>query len=72
MSAEVGQIGCVAPRRPRALEASVLRNPEDRKGRPARLVFGDALPEEIEIFPRPERSHGWTGAEGDEAQSLRR
>jgi hypothetical protein len=49
-----------------AMEAGVLRNLEDRKGRPARLVLGDPLPEEIEILPRPERLHGCSGAEGDE------
>lgn len=49
-----------------AMQAGVLRNLEDRKGRPAQLVLGDPLPEEIEILPRPERLHGCTGAEGDE------
>jgi hypothetical protein len=52
-----------------AMEAGVLRNLEDRKGRPARLVLGDPLPEEIEILPRPERLHGCSGAEGDEHAS---
>jgi hypothetical protein len=49
-----------------AMEAGVLRNLEARKGRPARLVLGDTLPEELEILPRPERLHGCTGAEWDE------
>jgi len=52
-----------------AMEAGVLRNLEDRMGRPARLVLGDPLPEEIEILPRPERLHGCTGAERDEHAS---
>jgi hypothetical protein len=52
-----------------AMDAGLLRNREDRKGRPARLVLGDPLPEEIEILPRPERLHGCTGAEGDEHAS---
>src|SRR5262249_21699249 len=43
-----------------ALDAGVLRNLEDRKGKPARLVLGDPLPEEIELLPRPERLHGCT------------
>jgi hypothetical protein len=38
-----------------ALEAGYLRNLEERGGRPARLVLGDALPEEVEILPLPER-----------------
>lgn len=48
-----------------ALDAGVLRNLEDRKGRPARLVLGDPLPEEIELLPSPERLHGCTVADGD-------
>jgi hypothetical protein len=50
-----------------ALDAGVLRNLEDRKGRPARLVLGDALPEEIELLPKPERLHGCTVAAGGNA-----
>jgi hypothetical protein len=38
-----------------AVDAGLLRNQEDRKGRPARLVLGDPLPEEIEVLPMPER-----------------
>jgi hypothetical protein len=48
-----------------ALDAGVLRNLEDRKGRPARLVLGESLPEEIELLPKPERLHGCTVVEGD-------
>jgi hypothetical protein len=48
-----------------ALDAGVLRKLEDRKGRPARLVLGDALPEEIELLPKPERLHGCSVAQGD-------
>jgi hypothetical protein len=43
-----------------ALDAGVLRNLEDRKGRPARLVLGEALPEDIELLPKPDRLHGCT------------
>jgi hypothetical protein len=50
-----------------ALQAGVLRNLEDRKGRPARLVLGDPLPEEIELLPKPERLHGCAVVEGDNA-----
>ena len=46
-----------------AMEAGVLRNLEDRKGRPARLVLGDPLPKEIELLPKPERLHGCAVAE---------
>jgi hypothetical protein len=37
-----------------ALEGGYLRNLEDRKGRPARLVIGDDLPEDMEILPTVE------------------
>jgi hypothetical protein len=37
-----------------ALDAGFLKNEEDRKGRPARLVLGDPLPEDREVLPRPE------------------
>jgi hypothetical protein len=50
-----------------ASEAGVLRNLEDRKGRPARLVLGDPLPEEIELLPKPERLRGCAVAKGDNA-----
>jgi hypothetical protein len=48
-----------------AVDAGVLRNLEDRKGRPARLVLGEPLPEEIELLPRPERLHGCMIADTD-------
>jgi len=41
-----------------AVDAGLLRNLEERKGRPARLVLGDPLPEEIELLPKAERLHG--------------
>jgi len=48
-----------------AVDAGFLRNLEDRKGRPARLVIGDPLPEEVELLPQPQRLHGCTVEEGD-------
>jgi hypothetical protein len=48
-----------------ALDAGLLRNLEDRKGRPARLVLGDPLPDEIELLPTPARLHGCTVDGGD-------
>jgi hypothetical protein len=52
-----------------ALDAGVLRNLEERKGKPARLVLGDPLPEEIELLPKPERLHGCTVDETDNRSS---
>jgi uncharacterized membrane protein len=52
-----------------ALDAGVLRNLEDRKGKPARLVLGDPLPEEIELLPKPEQLHGCTVGETDKRSS---
>jgi hypothetical protein len=37
-----------------AIDRGYLTNREDRRGRPARLVLGDPLPDEQEILPRPE------------------
>jgi hypothetical protein len=45
-----------------AMDRGYLKNLEDRKGRPARLVPGDALPADIEILPTPERLQGCTVA----------
>lgn len=41
-----------------AMDRGYIRNLEDRKGRPARLVPADPLPEDIEILPAPERLAG--------------
>lgn len=45
-----------------AMDRGYVKNLEDRKGRPARLVPGDSLPDDIEILPTPERLQGCTGA----------
>jgi hypothetical protein len=37
-----------------ASRAGYLRNDEDRRGRPARLVLGDPLPVEMDVLPTPE------------------
>jgi hypothetical protein len=37
-----------------AIKGGYLRNDEDRKGRPARLVLGDPLPDEMDVLPTPE------------------
>jgi hypothetical protein len=41
-----------------ATDRGYLKNLEDRKGRPARLVPGDPLPDDIEVLPPPERLSG--------------
>ncbi len=56
-----------------AMDRGYLENQEDRKGRPAKLVPGDDLPDDIEILPAPERLHGCTVAsdlEGIETNKL--
>jgi hypothetical protein len=40
------------------MDRGYIKNLEDRKGRPARLVLGDSLPEDVEILPAPERLAG--------------
>jgi hypothetical protein len=47
-----------------ALDAGFLKNLEDRKGRPARLVIGDALPDNCEVLPTPEQLVGDDGLRG--------
>ncbi len=42
-----------------------LRNLEDRKGRPARIVLGDPLPDDIDILPAPEVLRCCTEPEGE-------
>jgi len=37
-----------------AVDAGYLKNLEDRKGRAARLVLGDDMPEDLEILPNVE------------------
>ena len=32
-----------------------MKNLEERRGKPARIVLGDPLPDEVEILPSPER-----------------
>jgi hypothetical protein len=41
-----------------ALDAGFLRNLEDRKGRPARIVLGDELPADSEVLPAPDKLDG--------------
>ena len=41
-----------------AMDRGHIKNLEDRKGRPARLVPGDSLPEDIEILPAPNKLVG--------------
>jgi hypothetical protein len=36
-----------------AIEQGYLRNLEDREGKPAKLVLGDSLPDDLEILPSP-------------------
>jgi hypothetical protein len=45
-----------------AMDRGYLENQEDGKGRPAKLVLGDDLPDDIEILPAPERLQGCTVA----------
>jgi hypothetical protein len=42
-----------------------LRNLETVKGRPARIVLADALPEELEILPSPEELRNRCTVDGD-------
>ena len=47
-----------------AVHAGFLKNLEDRKGRPARLVLGEALPDNCEVLPKPEQLVSGDGLHG--------
>ena len=44
----------------RAVDAGYLKNLEDKRGKPARLVLGDPLPEDLRILPATEALHRCT------------
>jgi hypothetical protein len=46
----------------RAVDAGYLKNLEDKRGKPARLVPGDPLPEDLRILPATEALHRCTTA----------
>ena len=45
-----------------AIDRGYLKNLEDHRGRPAKLVPGDPLPDDLEVLPTVERLHGCTVA----------
>ena len=48
-----------------AVQLGYLRNLEDRKGRPARLILGEPLPESVSILPSCEVLHCCSVDRGD-------
>src|SRR5262249_7041456 len=48
-----------------AVQQGHLRNLEDRKGRPARLVLAEPLPDSVSILPSCEALHGCSADRGD-------
>ena len=55
--------GTVSRRVRKARDDGYLRNLEEKKGRPHRLIPGDPLPDDQVILPKPEELHGCTVAE---------
>ncbi|MBI4507216.1 MAG: hypothetical protein HY691_16925 [Chloroflexi bacterium] len=53
-----------------ALAGGYIRNLEDRPRRPARLVIGDALPDDLDLLPDPDRLHVCTCVGGDRVPPL--
>jgi hypothetical protein len=49
-----------------AIDRGHLKNLEDRRGRPARIVLDEPLPEDLEILPTVERLRGCTVADENE------
>jgi hypothetical protein len=45
-----------------AMDRGYIKNLEDRKGRPAQLVPGEPLPDDLDVLPTVERLHGCTVA----------
>jgi hypothetical protein len=45
-----------------AINRGHLKNLEDRRGRPARIVLDEPLPEDLEILPTVDRLRGCTVA----------
>lgn len=52
-----------------AIALGYVRNLETRRGRPAKLVVGDQLPDDVEVLPTAERLHGCTRTEGEASPS---
>jgi hypothetical protein len=55
--------GTVSRRVRKALDGGYLKNLEDKRGKPHRLLPDDPLPDEQVILPQPEELHGCTVAE---------
>jgi hypothetical protein len=53
-----------------AIDRGYAKNLEDRKGRPARLVPGDDLPDDIEILPAVARLQGCSDFGGDKEDKV--
>ena len=54
-----------------AIDRGYLKNLEDKRGRPSRIVLGDPLPEDVTILPTVEdleRLHGCSALPGGEAE----
>ena len=55
LAKELGLDKSSASRRAKdAIKRGYLNNLEDKRGRPARLVLGDPLPDDVEVLPTPE------------------
>jgi winged helix-turn-helix DNA-binding protein len=64
LAAELGlDRGTVSRRVRKALDGGYVRNLEEHRGRPHRLLPGDPLPDEHVILPDPEELHGCAVAE---------
>ena len=55
----------------RASALGYVKNLEERRGRPARIVLGDPLPDEVEILPSPERLEQHCGVAGEPGKATR-
>jgi hypothetical protein len=53
-----------------AIDLGYVRNLEEKRGRPARLVLGSQLPQDEDLLPDVERLQGCTANGGDEGVSV--
>lgn len=51
-----------------AIDRGYLRNLEERRGRPSRIVLGDPLPADVQILPEPEVLQCCSASPGDRAE----
>ena len=50
--------GATSRRVRQAKHRGFIKNLEDKKGKPARLVLGDPMPDDLDVLPKPDTLEG--------------